>query len=257
MDARLDELGSTFKTTRRRELCYEIQTILSDELPIFLVHDMKMVGVNNDFYNFKLTPHLSITGDSYCLESVEYDKTVSAEVNSPYGVSFTDNLGRRTGYFNESVYEDIPKSTYTGIDSDPQIIRIRSPEGNFSCQVFPKEGAGYVSFSVELCFISDTFKDPKILNGAVSNDVVYEYSDYHGRDRIDIRKDVIFYECDFRVDPDGSIFIYDSWHIPDSTLLFSALIYDEHRYGLTYEIALVIFCQNPRMRPGRWIIDIS
>jgi peptide/nickel transport system substrate-binding protein len=101
-----------------------VQEIIAEELPdIPLLHDGRLSVYHNDFHGFISKPAISPI-DSCVLEKVWYDPTLSGQGKSPVKICFVDPQGRRTGFFNGSIVEEIPGSSY---DEEYNAVKIRSP----------------------------------------------------------------------------------------------------------------------------------
>jgi peptide/nickel transport system substrate-binding protein len=180
--------------TRRKEIYDQAQEILAVEVPsLFLYQQEQLTIFNNDFHGFASGGLVSQLYP-YSLEKAWYDRTLSGEGNCPYRVCFTDSEGRRTGYYDGAAYEDIPESTYSGIDSDPQVVKIREPAGIYAVELFGTENASY---KFEFTNIALYYKNVRIPEGYIHENEtitylvkifedgsmkVYDYDDYSEHD---------------------------------------------------------------------------
>jgi peptide/nickel transport system substrate-binding protein len=182
------EFGRNTTDIVHRKGNYSIaQEIIAEDLPnIFLYHPNSVTGYNNDFHDFTLSPVVKAT-DPYDLEKVWYEPTASGEANCPR-IAFIDEKNRITGYYNGTEYYDIPNSTYTGIQSDPQIVKLRLPLGLYTIVL---TGAKDEPYEIEVVSISLEYKYVLILRGYIREGEIMKY-------RILIRGDgVIVYPLSF------------------------------------------------------------
>jgi len=171
VDDLFEQGRTTFNMTLRKEIYDELQVLLSDDIPcICLWHDMSEAAYNNDFHGFKSPQSAAL--DSFYLERIWYDRTLSGEGNCPYRVCFTDSEGRRTGYYDGTAYEDILNSTYSGMDSDPQVVKIREPAGIYTVELFGTENASY---KFEFTNIALEYKDVWIPEGFIHENETITY----------------------------------------------------------------------------------
>jgi len=189
LDALLEEGRSSFNETLRKMDFDMAQEIIAQDLPqIFLYHPSVVVACNNDFHGrFLSTPPINGRLTSYFLANIWYDRTLSGEGNCPYRVCFTDSEGRRTGFNDGMAYEDIPDSTYSGIDSDPQLVKIREPSGNYTVELVGTEDGPY---KFEFANMALEYKDVWIPEGFIHENQTVPFT--------------------VRVNEDGSIDRY--WH---------------------------------------------
>jgi len=124
--------------------------------------------------------------DSFVLEKVWYEPTVSGEGNCPYGVRFIDDEGNITGYYNGESLEQIPNSSYSGVDSDPQLVKIRLASGNYTVEL---EGIENGTYDLEIVNIALNYKHVYTMSGTIHEGEVRQFYLY------------IF--------PDGSIEVFD------------------------------------------------
>ncbi len=174
-NATVDNLFEQGRTTSnmalRKEIYDELQVLLSDDIPcVCLWHGRSEVAYNNDFHGFESPQSAAL--DSFFLERIWYDRTLSGEGNCPYRVCFTDSEGRRTGYYNGNSYEDIPDSTYSGVESDPQLVKIREPAGVYTVELFGTENASY---KFEFTNIALEYKDVSIPEGFIHENETITY----------------------------------------------------------------------------------
>lgn len=163
VDNLFDQGILTFNLTLRKQIYDELQTLLSDDVPcISLWHNNDQATYNNDFHGFMNCAFMAMT--SSVLEKVWYDPTLSGEGKCPYRVCFTDSEGRRTGYHDGFVYEDIPDSAYSGLDSDPQVVKIREPSGVYTVELSGTENAPY---KFEFTNIAMDYKNVRIPEGYI------------------------------------------------------------------------------------------
>ena len=138
LDGLLEEGRNSLNETERKIDFDRAQEIIAENLPqVFLYHMYSAVAYNNDFHGRISTPpvNLQLPITSYFLEDIWYDRTLSGKGRCPYRVCFTDSEGRRTGFHDGMAYDDIPDSTYSGIDSDPQVVKIREPAGIYTVEL--------------------------------------------------------------------------------------------------------------------------
>jgi hypothetical protein len=90
----------------------------------------------------------------------------------PYRVCFIDSEGRRTGYYDGTACEDIPDSTYSGVDSDPQVVKVREPAGVYTVELVGTENASY---KFEFANIALDYKDVWIPEGFIHENETITY----------------------------------------------------------------------------------
>jgi peptide/nickel transport system substrate-binding protein len=158
LDLLLDEGRSSLNDTERKTLFSEAEEMIAADLPsLFLFHSHHARGFNNDFHGGVSEPFIQLPLTTYFLENTWYDPTLSGEGNCPMLVSFIDSLGRRTGYDAETgeAVAQIPESSYSGLDSDPQLVKISSPSGNYTIELY---GTGNGSYSLEIVNLALGYK---------------------------------------------------------------------------------------------------
>lgn len=169
----LFESGQTdLNLSSRKQIYDELQTVLANDLPsIFLYHRQKINGHNNDFHGFSNTP-IFMTSDTWTLERIWYDPTLSGEGNCPYRIRFIDDQGRITGFSNGTSLEQIPNSTYSGSESDPQLVKILMGLGNYTVEL---EGIENGTYSFELVNLALNYKHVSIASGAIQAGQIKQY----------------------------------------------------------------------------------
>jgi peptide/nickel transport system substrate-binding protein len=174
LDALLEEGRSSFNETLRKIDFDRAQEIIAEDLPqVFLYHPYAAVAHSNDFHGrFLSTPPVNERLASYFLKEIWYDPTLSGKGNCPYRVCFTDSEGRRTGYYDGIVYEDIPDSTYSGMDSDPQLVKIREPAGIYAVELVGSENASY---KFEFVNMALDYKNVRIPEGFIHENETITY----------------------------------------------------------------------------------
>jgi hypothetical protein len=110
--------------------------------------------------------------DPYNTEKIWYEPTLSGEGNCPYRVCFTDSAGRRTGFFNGTFYGSIPNSTCSGLNSDPQLVKIRQPLGIYNVSLF---GVKNDSFSFEFVNLALDYKNVQVVEGYIHENETITY----------------------------------------------------------------------------------
>jgi peptide/nickel transport system substrate-binding protein len=172
VDYLLDQGRATFNQTVRKQIYDELQRVLSEDLPtIFLWHPNMVTAYNNDFHGFiKYGFYGAMT--PFVLEKVWYEPTLSGKGNCPYRMCFADSEGRRTGYFNGTVYESISDSIYSGVDSDPQVVKIREPSGVYTVELVGVENGSY---EVEFVNIALDYKNVWIPQGFIHENETITY----------------------------------------------------------------------------------
>ena len=124
LDKLLEQGRTEYDDTQRKVIYDKVQEILAEDIPtIFLYHRIRINDHNNDFHDLICTPS-TLSIDAYSLEKVYYEKTLSGQGKSPIKVCFVDKEGRRTGFFNGSIVNEIPNATY---DEEFNVVKIRSP----------------------------------------------------------------------------------------------------------------------------------
>lgn len=167
VDSLLEEGRIETNQSVRKEIYNEIQETLASELPsVFLYHVLYHMVFNDDFHGFSkyqgVIPY----------DKIGYDPTLIGEGKCPYRVCFTDSEGRRTGYSDGSAYEDIPDSEYSGLGSDPQVVKIREPSGVYKVELFGTENASY---NFEFTNIALDYKNVQIPEGYVHENQTITY----------------------------------------------------------------------------------
>jgi hypothetical protein len=158
--------------TRRKEIYDQAQEILAVEVPsLFLYHQKQLTIFNNDFHGFASGGLVSQLYP-YSLEKAWYDPTLSGKGKCPYRVCFVDSEGRRTGYHDGIAYDDIPDSTYSGIDSDPQVVKVREPAGIYTVEFVGTENSSY---KFEFVNIALDYKDVWIPEGFIHENETITY----------------------------------------------------------------------------------
>lgn len=169
----LFESGQTdLNLSSRKQIYDELQTVLANDLPsIFLYHRQKINGHNNDFHGFTNTP-IYMTSDTWTLEKIWYEPTLSGEGNCPYRIRFIDDQGRTTGFSNGTSLEQIPNSTYSGSESDPQLVKIRLGLGNYTVEL---EGIENGTYSLELVNLALDYKHVSVVSGTIQTGQIKQY----------------------------------------------------------------------------------
>ncbi len=195
----LDEMGTSMNLTRIKEICDEIQLILSRDRPVEFLYYPRLTSVfNNDFYGFVSRPAVS-PADAYSLEKVKYAPALSEKPECPVNPYFIDSEGRITGRLpNGTVVVDIPESEYV---EDQNLIKIRNPLGNYTLEVY---GTANGTYSLETCSISLEYKNMHISPGTIREGQIREY-------RITVSPDgsVSVINCAADLNDDNKINIYD------------------------------------------------
>jgi len=175
----------TQNLTLRKEIYDQIQLILLEDLPsLFLWNSEGATAYNNDFHGFIDYSFGSMS--PFVLEKVWYEPTASGEGNCPYGVRFIDEQGNISGYYNGESLEEIPDSSYSGVDSDPQLVKIRLASGNYTVEL---EGIENGTYDLEIVNIALEYKYVYTMSGTIHEGEVRQFYLY------------IF--------PDGSIMVFD------------------------------------------------
>jgi len=173
LDAVLEEGRRSINETLRKIDFDMAQEIVAEDLPqIFLYYPTAAVAYNNDFHGRISNPPISGRWTSYYFEDIWYDPTLSGKGNCPYRVCFTDSEGRRTGYHDGTAYEDIPESTYSGVDSDPQVVKVREPAGIYTVELVGTENSSY---KFEFANIALEYKDVWIPEGFIHENETITY----------------------------------------------------------------------------------
>jgi len=155
LDTLLEQGKSEYNDTQRKAIYDQVQAILAEDIPtIFLYHRMRRNAYNNDFHNFTCTPQLG--GHTYSFERVYYEETLSGQGKSPVVVCFLDEFGRRSGFHNGSIFNEIPRSAY---DEEANLVKTRSPSGNYTVEVC---GTGNGTYSLEIVNIALGYKYSEI-----------------------------------------------------------------------------------------------
>jgi peptide/nickel transport system substrate-binding protein len=174
LDALLEEGKSSFNETLRKMDFDRAQEIIAQDLPmIFLYHPYVAAAYNSDFHGrFLSTPPVNGRLTPYFLKEIWYDPTLRGKGNCPYRVCFTDSEGRRTGYHDGTAYEDIPDSTYSGVDSEPQVVKVREPAGIYTVELVGTENSSY---KFEFANIALDYKDVWIPEGFIHENETITY----------------------------------------------------------------------------------
>jgi peptide/nickel transport system substrate-binding protein len=191
LDTILRAAKESYNETERKALFDQAQEIILEDFPSpFLCHELVVEAYNNDFHGAIQEPCLQ----GYLLlprtlENTWYEPALSGEGNCPMFVSFVDSAGRRSGYdaTTGGTVLEIPESSYSGLDSDPQLVKIRSPLGNYTVELY---GTGNGSYSLEIVNIALGYKN---VNVPTANIHLNQTRKYY-----------------VRVYPDGSIFVFDA-----------------------------------------------
>jgi hypothetical protein len=138
---------------------------------IFLWYPDSIAAYNNDFHG--LNPYPFGEMHPFVLEKIWYEPTLSGEGNCPYRVRFIDNEGRISGYYNGTSLEQIPNSTYSGSESDPQLVRIRLGSGNYTVEL---EGTENGTYSFELVNLASNYKHVSVVSGTIQTGQIKQYS---------------------------------------------------------------------------------
>jgi len=174
VDALLELAINTTDMSLRRTYMYEFQDLLAQDVPsVFLITRATLSAFNNDFHNFTAIPSYSLVR-SYCLKNVYYEPALSVVAKSPVRICVVDSEGRKTGYDSASgqVLSEIPDSAYSGADSHPQMVKVRSPLGNYSILL---TGTGTGEYHLEVVSISLDYKYTDIATGTVQTGVIQQY----------------------------------------------------------------------------------
>jgi hypothetical protein len=83
-----------------------------------------------------------------------------------------DSEGRRTGYYDGIAFSDIPDSTYSGMDSDPQLVKIREPLGIYTVELVGTENASY---KFEFANMALDYKNVRIPEGFIHENETITY----------------------------------------------------------------------------------
>jgi peptide/nickel transport system substrate-binding protein len=173
LDALLEEGISSFNETLRKIDFDRAQEIIAEDLPeIFLYFPHVAVAYNNDFHGRVFTAPADLRFTPYFLEGIWYDPTLSGKGNCPYRVCFMDSEGRRTGYYDGIAFSDIPDSTYSGMDSDPQLVKIREPLGIYTVELVGTENASY---KFEFANMALDYKNVRIPEGFIHENETITY----------------------------------------------------------------------------------
>jgi len=176
LDVLLEQGRTTFNDTLRRIVFDQAQEIIASDLPnIFLFHANRPRGFNNDFQGAITKPQLMDLGfPQYFLENSWYDPTLSGKGNCPMLVSFVDSSARRTGYdpATSRAVNEIPESTYSGLDSDPQLVKIPFPSGSYTIELY---GTGNGSYSLEIVNIALDYKHVNVPTGWIQQGDVTKF----------------------------------------------------------------------------------
>jgi len=174
LDALLEEGRNSFNETVRKMDFIMAQEIIAQDLPqIFLWHRYIAVAHNNDFHGrFLSTPPINGRLTPYFLANFWYDPTLSGEGNCPFRIRFIDFENRTTGYRDGNSFEQIPNSTYSGADSDPQLVKIRLDTGNYTVEL---EGIENGTYSFELVNLALDYKHVSIVKGTIQTGQIKRY----------------------------------------------------------------------------------
>lgn len=94
---------------------------------------------------------------------------ISSHGESPMKVCCLDQQNRRTGVFNGYILEQIPNSTY---DNEFNIVKIRSPSGNYTVEVF---GTSDGTYSLEIVNLAPGYKYTENLSNTIHADRTRTY----------------------------------------------------------------------------------
>jgi peptide/nickel transport system substrate-binding protein len=172
VDHLFDEGRLTSNESSRKQIYDDLQLLLLEDLPmIFLWYPDSIAAYNNDFHG--LNPYPFGEMHPFVLEKIWYEPTLSGEGNCPYRVRFIDNEGRISGYYNGTSLEQIPNSTYSGSESDPQLVRIRLGSGNYTVEL---EGTENGTYSFELVNLASNYKHVSVVSGTIQTGQIKQYS---------------------------------------------------------------------------------
>jgi len=77
------------------------------------------------------------------VEAWSRERNLYALALSPVALSVVDASGKRTGYYQGQVYEEIVGAYYSGPESEIQLIIVPNPEGTYSAEVEGLENGTY------------------------------------------------------------------------------------------------------------------
>jgi hypothetical protein len=173
VDALLEEGRSSFNETLRKINFDRAQEIIVEDVAaVFLYSPDVAMAYNNDFHGRIFTAPVSLLFTPYYLQGIWYDPTLSGKGNCPYRVCFMDSEGRRTGYYDGIAFSDIPDSTYSGMDSDPQLVKIREPLGIYTVELVGTENASY---KFEFANMALNYKNVRIPEGFIHENETISY----------------------------------------------------------------------------------
>jgi hypothetical protein len=117
-------------------------------------HDFPGVGVaawHQAKWSYIIPPRASVAG---------------VVAHSPVNLYVQDNVGRTTGFKDGLVLMEIPDSQYTGPDTEPEMILLLSPSGQYTIHV---RGTDYGTFNIS---VSEILPDGSTVTDAEFTNVV-------------------------------------------------------------------------------------
>lgn len=147
--------------------------------------------------------NISISGQAR-LENSWLSPILSAQGDGPISISFVDSQGRRTGYdpsVGQGVVE-IPGSTYNGLGSNPQLVTISAPYGEYLVET---HGAAEGYYRLEIVSAALEYRH---VDASVSNIRLNETVKYYLRLRTD--GSVFIFDCSADLNDDYAVDVFDA-----------------------------------------------
>jgi hypothetical protein len=170
-DNLLDVGLNTTDVASRKAIYDEFQEQISLDMPrLMLYYKEALTAYNVDFHNLVIVPGTYNIANSYTTEKIYYEKTMSGQGKCPMKVCFRDSQGNRTGYFNGTIFNEIPNSEYV---PDQNLVKVRSPLGNYTVEVY---GTGNGTYSLELVNIASDYKNTVKINKGIKLGMNHTYA---------------------------------------------------------------------------------
>lgn len=202
IDSMIKQAIASLNMTEKQKIHKDIQKEIAYLAPnVFLCWKKLTTIQNNDFHGIIRSAAINPI-DSISIERTYYKSTLSAQGKSPMRYCFIDPEGRITGYYNGTIYEDIPNSVYRPEENlvllmDPQVTLettriVTGPNGTteelLNIEYFPYRvvlnGTGTGNYSLELVNLGLGCRSQNIPKGEISEGETVEYWLYLYKTRV-------------------------------------------------------------------------